>query len=213
MTYLIRFVGKNMNKQDLIDLHFKGATELYKSELIEKDDYYIFSNLLIDNCYWNMGILKNFDTDINLVWENIKKELQKRNRNPEIYIIPYKDYKLNPYEAVNDGYGTALYNSFQNLESEYKSIHYAGKYNREIVSTATVVYKKENAIIYNVTTKKQYQKMGICKEMMSYIISDLREKGVKNVCVQTEQGYYTEKAYANMGFKEIMLGRVFVKDN
>ena len=192
MTYLIRFVGKNMNKQDLIDLHFKGATELYKSELIEKDDYYIFSNLLIDNCYWNMGILKNFDTDINLVWENIKKELQKRNRNPEIYIIPYKDYKLNPYEAVNDGYGTALYNSFQNLESEYKSIHYAGKYNREIVSTATVVYKKENAIIYNVTTKKQYQKMGICKEMMSYIISDLREKGVKNVCVQTEQGYYTK---------------------
>ena len=153
MTYLIRFVGKNMNKQDLIDLHFKGATELYKSELIEKDDYYIFSNLLIDNCYWNMGILKNFDTDINLVWENIKKELQKRNRNPEIYIIPYKDYKLNPYEAVNDGYGTALYNSFQNLESEYKSIHYAGKYNREIVSTATVVYKKENAIIYNVVNK------------------------------------------------------------
>ena len=55
--------------------------------------------------------------------------------------------------------------------------------------------------------------MGICKEMMSYIISDLREKGVKNVCVQIEQGYYTEKAYANMGFKEIMLGRVFVKDN
>ena len=41
MTYLIKFVGKgrNMNKQDLIDLHFKGATELYKSELIEKDDY------------------------------------------------------------------------------------------------------------------------------------------------------------------------------
>ena len=128
-----------------------------------------------------MGILKNFDTDINLVWDNVKKELQKRNRNPEIYIIPYKDYKINkefkllytdvwmvesdlenfnkykskidvdfgivpdnlkesfvkavmdgfsgedpedPYEAVNDGYGTALYNSFQNLESEYKSIHY-----------------------------------------------------------------------------------------
>jgi hypothetical protein len=60
MTYLIKFVGKgrNMNKQDLIDLHFKGATELYKSELIEKDDYYIFSNLLIDDCYWNMGIKK-----------------------------------------------------------------------------------------------------------------------------------------------------------
>ena len=47
-----------MNKQDLIDLHFKGATESYKSEKIKKDDYYIFSNLLIDDCYWNMGIKK-----------------------------------------------------------------------------------------------------------------------------------------------------------
>ena len=48
-----------MNKKDLIDLHFKGATELYNSELIEKEDYYIFANSLIDDCYWNIGILES----------------------------------------------------------------------------------------------------------------------------------------------------------
>ena len=174
-------------------------------------------------CYCIDNIPEEANDDWTKYYGVTEKELQKRNRNPEIYIIPYKDYKINkefkllytdvwmvasdlenfnkykskidvdfgivpdnlkesfvkavmdgfsgeapedPYEAVNDGYGTALYNSFKNLESEYKSIHYAGKYNREIVSTATVVYKGENAIIYNVTTKKQYQKMGICKEMM-----------------------------------------------
>lgn len=259
-----------MNKQDLIDLHFKGATELYNSELIEKENCYIFSSKLIDDCYWNIGILKKFNADIDIVWDNVKNELQKRDRDSVLYIIPFDDYKISddfkllytdvwmvvdnlkdyqnaeckidvkfkivtddikdefvnavmngfsgndpndPYEELSDGYKLALLNSFQksNIKNEFKIIHYAGLYKDIIVSTATVVYKKENAIIYNVTTKKQYQKMGICKEMMSYIISDLRKKGVKTVCVQTEQGYYTEKAYANMGFKEIMLGRAFTK--
>lgn len=257
-----------MNKKEFMELHFKGATALYKSELIEKEDYYIFSNPLIDDHYWNIGILKDFNADINVVWDNIKTELQKRNRKPALYIIPYEDYKISeefeilytdvwmavdnlekftrieskinvdfkivkddmkdefvkavmdgfsgedsndPYEALNEGYGIALNNSFENTDSEFKSIHYAGIVNKNIISTATVVYKGENAIIYNVTTKKEYQRNGICGSMLSYIISDLRGKGVKTVCGQTEQGYYTESLYKNLGAKEIMLGRAFVK--
>ena len=57
----------------------------------------------------------------------------------------------------------------------------------------------------------EYQKMGICREMLSYIVSDLIEKGVEIACGQTEQGYYTEKLYKTMGGKEIMLGRAFAK--
>lgn len=30
-----------MDKKELIELHFKGATKLYKSDLIEKENYYI----------------------------------------------------------------------------------------------------------------------------------------------------------------------------
>ena len=257
-----------MNKKELIELHFKGATELYKSELTEKEDYYIFANSLIDDCYWNMGILKNFNSDINLVWDNIKKELESRNRKPVLYVIPSDNFEISndfellytdvwiavdnlkrfekikskidvkfekvtdnlkdkfvkavmdgfsgedpndPYEALTDGYKKALYNSFENIDDEYKSIHYAGIHNEEVVSTATVIYKGKNALIYNVTTKKEYQKMGICREMLSYIVSDLIEKGVEIACGQTEQGFYTEKLYKAMGGKEIMLGRAFTK--
>lgn len=257
-----------MNKKELMKLHFKGAKDLYKSELIEKDNYYIFSNPLIDDYYWNMGILKNFNADINVVWNSIKNELHKIDRKPVLYIIPYEDVKVSedfevlytdvwmavddlerfnrteckikvdfkivkddlkdefvkavmdgfsgedpndPYEALNEGYGIALNNSFKNVDTEYKSVHYAGIHNKKIVSTATVVYKGENAIIYNVTTKKEYQKNGICGSMLTYIISDLREKGVKTVCGQTEQGYYTEELYKKLGAKEIMLGRAFAK--
>ena len=90
-----------MNKKELIELHFKGATELYKSELIEKEDYYIFANSLIDDCYWNMGILKNFNSDINLVWDNIKKELESRNRKPVLYIIPSDNFEIsNDFELL-----------------------------------------------------------------------------------------------------------------
>ena len=83
---------------------------------------------------------------------------------------------------------------------------YLGTYNDEDISTATVVYKDENAIIYNVTTNKKYQKNGVCKKMMSEIMKDLSSIGIKVVCVQTEQGFYTEQVYKKMGFKEIMLG-------
>ena len=90
-----------MNKKELMELHFKGATELYKSELTEKEDYYIFANSLIDDCYWNMGILKKFNSDINLVWDNIKKELESRNRKPVLYVIPSDNFEIsNDFELL-----------------------------------------------------------------------------------------------------------------
>lgn len=47
--------------------------------------------------------------------------------------------------------------------------------------------------------------------MMSYIINDLKNKGIKEVCLQTEKGFYTEKVYKSMGFKEKMLGKAYVE--
>lgn len=47
--------------------------------------------------------------------------------------------------------------------------------------------------------------------MMSYIINDLKNKGIKEVCLQTEKGFYTEKVYKNMRFKEKMLGKTYVE--
>lgn len=116
-----------------------------------------------------------------------------------------------PYESLSDGYRIALIKSFDKNNSAYKVIHYLGKKGKEVISTATVVYKNNKAIIYNVTTNKNYQKQGVCKQMMSDIIKDLAKINIDEVCVQTEQGFYPEQIYKKMGFKERILGKAYVE--
>ena len=116
-----------------------------------------------------------------------------------------------PYESLSEGYKRALENCKENGEGDYKLINYLGTYNNKAISTATVIYNKDKAIIYNVTTNKNFQKQGICKQLMSEIVKDLIELGITTACVQTEQGFYTEQVYKNMGFKEVMLGKAYIE--
>ena len=44
---------------------------------------------------------------------------------------------------------------------------------------------------------------------MSYIINELKNLNIKEVCLQTEKGYYPEEIYKKMGFKEKLLGKVY----
>lgn len=92
---------------------------------------------------------------------------------------------------------------------EYSTLEYCGKYNRQIIATANVWYKGDCAIIYTVSTKKEFQRQGVCKKMMSFIMRDLQNLGIRVVCVQTEKGFYTEKVYEKMGFCEVMLEKVY----
>ena len=117
-----------------------------------------------------------------------------------------------PYESLSDGYRVALEESMKKSKSKYKVINYVGLYNEYAISTATVLYKDNRAIIYNVTTNKNYQKQGVCKQTMSEIINDLRKIGIETVCVLTEQGFYTEQVYKKMGFKEVMLGKAYIEE-
>lgn len=114
-----------------------------------------------------------------------------------------------PYNSLSDGYRIALEKSFNQKDSEYKVIHYLGRKKQESISTATAVYKNDKAIIYNVTTNKKYQKNGVCKQLMYDIIQDLKSLNIKQICVQTEQGFYTEQVYKKMGFKEKILGKAY----
>lgn len=260
--------------EEIIDIHLQGQLYLYISNIIENKDYNIYHSEIIDDEYWNFAYLKNNEVSLKEIFENIKNDMNKLNRNPEIYITSnilnnklkeqieksnlqllytdvwmtldnlkqFKKYKSqinfsihkvderlkeqfikaimdgfsgddpeDPYGNLSNGYKIALEQSFNENNSEYKVIHYLGKKESKSVSTATVVYRKDKAIIYNVTTNKQYQKKGVCKQMMSEIIQDLRNLNINIVCVQTEKGFYTEQVYKNMGFTEKILGKAYIE--
>lgn len=259
---------------ELIDIHINGQLELYASNIIQKDNYNILLSNLIDDQYWNFAYPKNI-IDLNQVWQNIKCDMEKYNRQPVVYITSnmynkelqekikeinlkvlytdvwmtiedlnsFKQYKSkinfkisrvdenlkskfiqaimdgfagdnpdDPYESLSDGYRVALEESMKKSKSKYKVINYVGLYNEDAISTATVLYKDNRAIIYNVTTNKNYQKQGVCKQTMSEIINDLRKLRIETVCVLTEQGFYTEQVYKKMGFKEVMLGKAYIEE-
>lgn len=116
-----------------------------------------------------------------------------------------------PYEELSDGYRIALQNSvLRKNDSNYKINHYLVKYNGENVATATAIYNGEIAFIYNVTTKREYRKNNICKELMSHIVNDLNNDNVKMVCLQTEKGFYPEQVYLNMGFENGFEGTTYI---
>ena len=121
------------------------------------------------------------------------------------------DNPEDPYESLSNGYKTALEKSLKENDSEYNVIHYLGKKEQKSICTATVVYKRNKAIIYNVTTNKKYQRNGACKQLMSDIIHDLIKLNINEICVQTEQDFYTEQVYKNMGFIEKMLGKAYIE--
>ncbi|MBQ3145704.1 MAG: hypothetical protein IJB90_03955 [Clostridia bacterium] len=65
-----------------------------------------------------------------------------------------------PYESLSEGYRVALEESFkESSNTEYKVLHYLGLKDNEAITTATVIYCKDKAVIYNITTNRKYQKM------------------------------------------------------
>lgn len=225
--------------EDFIDIHLNGQLELYLSKVINKNEYDIFLSDIIDDEYWNFAYLKNNNVDFKKIWQEIKDKMINENRKPLLYITSLinneqveKELKQNnvnvlytdvwmtienleqfkEYESLSDGYKVALDESFEQSNTEYKVVHYLGLKCRETITTATVIYHKDKAMIYNITTNKKYQKCGACKKTMSYIINDLKNNGIKAICLQTERGFYTEQVYKNMGFEEKMIGEAYIEE-
>jgi len=139
-----------------------------------------------------------------------KVDIAASNKFIDAVMIGFSgDNPDDPYESLSDGYRTSLEKSFYSDDNNYRIIHYLGEKNGEVISTASVVYKDNSAILYNITTNKKYQKLGVCKQMMSDIITKLKSFGIDKICVQTEKDYYPEKIYQNFGFKKAILGKAY----
>lgn len=180
---------------------------------------YVLSNL--ENSKIETELQKLY-TDVWMIFEDIENFGDYESRiNVEISRV--RDEEKNQFiQSIMDGFSDAddpyeilpeEYRIIYELEfaqnGEYSTLEYGGKYNGEMIATANVWYKGDCAIIYSVSTKKEFQKQGVCKKLMSYIMKDLQKNGIKVACVQTEKGFYTEKVYQKMGFFEVMFGKVY----
>lgn len=161
-----------------------------------------------DNSVWLMrNNLKNhieFNAEIPINISKInKKEEQKY---PNIVNEGFKRIREeDPYDGLSVSVIEAIKRSCY-INGKFTTEHYVARYDNEIVGTMTIMYEKEIAYIYNVTTNANYRRKGICKQLMSYIFNRLIEIGIDEVVLQTEAGFYPEEIYKNMGFNKIFRG-------
>lgn len=198
----IKYKMKKYNRQPV--LYITSSNSNLEEKLKELNLNVLYTDVwMINDDLDNFEDYKSkIDFKVNRVDENLKSKFIQAvmdgfsGDNPE-----------DPYESLSEGYKIAL----EQCKSDgiYKVNNYIGLYNDKAISTATVIYKDDKAIIYNVTTNRNYQKQGVCKQTMSEVIKNLRNIGITTVCLQTEKGFYTEQVYKNMGFKEIMLGKAY----
>ena len=186
------------------------------NEKLEQEIKNMNLELLYIDCWMFLENLKDFkkykssmDFSIYKVDENLQTIFIKAVMNGFS-----GDNPDDPYDSLSDCYRVAMERSFQkNRKHDVKIFNYLAMKNEDPIGTATILCNESNAVIYNITTLKEYKKKGVCKQLMSHIINELSELNIKEVCLQTEKGYYPEEIYKKMGFKEKLLGKVYLFSN
>ena len=114
-----------------------------------------------------------------------------------------------PYGDLSPTYRESLERKLFNKQVKYQTHHYVAKHNGKVVSIAGITICDNNAYLNNVTTLKEFKGKGVSKEILTYVVSDLKNKNIQNIIFATETGAYTEAYYKNLGFKVVDYGFCF----
>lgn len=186
-----------------------------------KASVFINNEILLNTVDFKSKGLKKSDNSIWLMRNNLKNFIQFKSNIPieiskiskqEEVIYPdivnkgfIRSSKEDPYDGLSASVIEAIKRSCH-IKGRFMTEHYVARNDNEIIGTMTIMYEKQIAYLYNVTTNANYRRNGICKQLMSYIFNRLIEIGIDEVVLQTESGFYPEKIYKSMGFKEIFKG-------
>lgn len=114
-----------------------------------------------------------------------------------------------PYGEMPEYYRDVLIN-YDRSESEYIKRFYIAKYQGKSATCAISIVKDKIALICFVGTIKEYRKKGLCKNLMSRILNDLKQDKIKVAFLQTEEGFIPEKIYSKIGFKNVCTTAVVI---
>lgn len=198
---------KNINREPCI--YIPNFIDKYK----DIEDYLLKNSYQIGDHDAFMILKENNFKD-----DNQKKEIVKINSDKEV-----KDYlevlnsayggevdDENPYAgSISSGYEKAIRQSLNNNENKF--YHFILYYNNIPASVATLIYKDGYGGIYNVGTKKEYQNLGLGKQVMKKCIDEFNNLGGKILYLFTEANSKNEKWYYNHGFQTVFVNNQFVK--
>lgn len=197
---------KQINRKPVIYITSNIMNEKMKQNIKELKLSLVYTDCWM--CLENLNEFKTYKSSIDFDIYKVDKRLQDKFVKAVMDGFSGDDPN-DPYDKLPESYKITMEKSFQKKYENAEIINYIAMKNETPIGTATVLYNESKAVIYNITTLKDYKRKGVCKRTMSYIINELKNLNIKEVCLQTEKGYYPEEIYKKMGFKEKLLGKVY----
>lgn len=115
----------------------------------------------------------------------------------------------NPYAgSITKEYYETIKKSLDNN----KFSHFVLYKDRKPSSVATLSYKNGYAVINNVGTKKEYQNIGLGKQLMAHCINEFKRLGGGTLFLFTEHKSKNEKWYTKQGFKTMFINEQYIKN-
>lgn len=116
--------------------------------------------------------------------------------------------KENPYAgSITDEYYMAIRKSLDNN----KFSHFVLYLDEKPASIATLSYDCGFGFINNVGTKKEYQNIGLGKQIMKHCLDEFNKLGGGNLYLYTEHDSKNEKWYEKIGYETIFINEQYIK--
>lgn len=115
-----------------------------------------------------------------------------------------------PYGEIDSGYIQA-FNNFKNDNKNYIQEFYIIKHKDKNIGIVNIIQGDNILSIYSFAIIEEYRKIGVGKKALKQILSMYKQLKNEFVFLQTENGFYPEKLYKKMGFKDICIGYTYVE--
>lgn len=218
---------KANNKEEFDEIILEAS-----SKMIEKNREVAIAILPYMEKIYNhreMFFDKNYELVSNEVWQIFDnlEEVDNINTNCSLNVTLEKttDMKLYSEEMINayqtgdedDPYGDLdsiykeVYANHKKIENTYTEEFFYAKVNDKIVGVTSSIYDNEIYGIYGLAVKKDFRCKGIGKEIIKQQLQMCRDKKLKIVFLQTEEGYYPADTYRKLGFKDVCTEYYYIK--